>query len=51
MSLDQPYTDPSANHDACSELLLTPAGMRWLAQLLGRMDEWLDKEHNCFDLA
>ncbi|OXG16883.1 hypothetical protein C366_03678 [Cryptococcus neoformans Tu401-1] len=33
------------------ELLLAPTGMRWLAQLLGRMDEWLDKEHNCFDLA
>ncbi|KIR34774.1 hypothetical protein I352_03026 [Cryptococcus deuterogattii MMRL2647] len=33
------------------EMLLTPTGIRWLAQLLGRMDEWLDKEDNCFDLT
>ncbi|KAL0249840.1 hypothetical protein I308_103142 [Cryptococcus tetragattii IND107] len=33
------------------EMLLTPTGIKWLAQLLGRMDEWLDKEDNCFDLT
>lgn len=51
MSLDKPYTASYANQGPCSEMLLTPTGIRWLAQLLGRMDEWLDKEDNCFDLT
>ncbi|WOO81287.1 Copper transport protein 86 [Vanrija pseudolonga] len=32
-------------------LLLRPAGVKWLAQLLGRMDEWLEAQDGLFELA
>ncbi|TYJ51520.1 hypothetical protein B9479_007904 [Cryptococcus floricola] len=32
-------------------LLLSTSGTRWLAKILGRMDDWLDNEDPCFELS
>nr|ODN89096.1 hypothetical protein L203_02508 [Cryptococcus depauperatus CBS 7841] len=32
-------------------LLLCPIGVRWLMKVLGKMDDWLEKEDSAFDVA
>ncbi|WVQ74876.1 hypothetical protein IAR50_004483 [Cryptococcus sp. DSM 104548] len=39
------------NSSSRLNLFLSPAGTRWLAKILGRMDDWLDNENPCFELS